>query len=339
MNEMEHPVQAELIYNPYSGQAIIKRELEDVTAFLARSGWAVDRLEVSKPLEATERARDAARRGVKVVIAAGGDGTVHEVANGLVGTDTALGVLPAGTTNVWALQMGIPTLNPIMPGTRTAKLIADLENRIAQKLPANYYRRVLLRAARILVEGRTVAVDVGEIAGHYFLMWAGIGMDATVLESISLREKRILGFWAYVIPALGTLHRYSSTDVWLTLDGKTMKASSSQIVVSNIQLYGANFPIGAKARVNDAKLDICVFRGEGVFTFMRHALKVLSRKHLHDPKIEYHQCSQIVIDSARPLPVHTDAEILTQTPVTISVLPQALKTIVPKNAPRNLFGE
>ena len=118
-----------------------------------------------------------------------------------------------------------------------------------------------------------------------------------------------------------------------------MKSSSSLIVVSNIQLYGANFPIGTKARVNDAKLDVCVFQGEGIFTFVHHALKVLSRKHLHDPKIEYHQCSQIVIDSARPLPVHTDAEILTQTPVTISTLPRALKTIVPKDAPRNLFGE
>ena len=205
---MEHPIQAELIYNPYAGQGVVRRELDDVIALLTNSGWAVDKWEVSKPMEATERAHDAAKRGMKVVIAAGGDGTVHEVANGLVGTDTALGVIPTGTTNIWALQMGIPALNPMLPGRMAAKFIADLENRIAQPLPANYYRKVLLRAAQVLIEGRTVAVDMGEIAGHYFLMWAGIGLDATVLESMSLKEKRALGYWAYVIPALGTLRRY-----------------------------------------------------------------------------------------------------------------------------------
>lgn len=336
---MEHPIQAELIYNPYAGQGVIRRELDDVIALLTNSGWTVDKWEVSKPKEATQRAYDAARRGMKVVIAAGGDGTVHEVANGLVGTDTSLGVIPTGTTNVWALQMGIPTLNPMLPGRMAAKFITDLGNRFAQPLSANYYRKILLRAAQVLIEGRTVAVDVGEIAGHYFLMWAGIGLDATILESISMKEKRALGYWAYVIPTLGKMRQHTSTDIWLTLDGERVNSSSSLIVVSNIQLYGANFQIGTKAHVNDAKLDVCVFHGEGVFTFMQHALKVLSHKHLQDTKIDYHQCSQIVIDSARPLPVHTDAEILTQTPVTISTLPRALKTIVPRDAPSNLFAE
>ncbi|MEE8472976.1 MAG: diacylglycerol kinase family protein [Dehalococcoidia bacterium] len=332
-------MQAELIYNPFAGQVAVRREIEDVIALLTRNGWAVDTWEVSKPLEATERARDAARRGVKVVISAGGDGTVHEVANGLVGTDTALGVIPVGTTNVWALQMGIPTLNPMLPSTGAVKLLAYVENRIAQPLPANYYRKVLLRAAQVLLEGRTVAVDVGEIAGRYFLMWAGIGLDATVLESISLKEKKFLGSWAFVIPALDMIRRYGSTDVRLSLDGKMIKASSSLIVVSNIQLYGGGFPIGAKARVDDGKLDVCIFNGEGFFTFAQHAMKVLSRKHLEDPNIGYHQCNQIVIDSARPLPVHVDGEPFTETPLTIRTLPSALKVIVPRDAPRDLFSE
>ena len=132
-------MRAELIYNPYAGQVAIRRELEDVVAFLNRNGWAVDKWEASKPMEATERARDAAKHGVEVVIAAGGDGTINEVASGLVGTDTALGVLPVGTTNTWALQMGIPSLNPILPSTSVAKFVADLEERIEKPLPANYY--------------------------------------------------------------------------------------------------------------------------------------------------------------------------------------------------------
>lgn len=347
---MQQSIRAELIYNPYAGQGVIKRELEDVIALLASNGWDVETWWVSRPFEATERARDAASRGVNVVIAAGGDGTIHEIANGLVGTDTALGVIPTGTTNVWALQMGIPTLNPMMPGTMAAKFVTNLENRFSQSISAfhnrfsqslspNYYRKVLLRAAQVLIEGHTVEVDVGEIGDHYFLMWAGIGLDATILESITMKGKKVLGYWAYVIPALGKISKYDSTHVSLTIDGEKLDSSSPLVVVSNIQLYGANLPIGTKALVNDAKLDVCVFHGTGIFTFMNHALKVLSRKHVQDPKIEYYQCSRIEIESDRLMPVHTDAEIYTHTPVTIRVLPRALKTIVPKNAPAELFVE
>jgi diacylglycerol kinase family enzyme len=152
-------MQAELIYNPSSGQVVVRHELDNVVAFLNRYGWSVTLRETSKPLEATELARHAANRDAKVVIAAGGDGTVNEVANGLVNTDVALGVLPVGTTNSWALQMGIPALNPMLPGIQVVKMIAALEESIARPLPANYYRKVLLDAARVLIEGHTVAVD------------------------------------------------------------------------------------------------------------------------------------------------------------------------------------
>jgi diacylglycerol kinase family enzyme len=331
-------MQAELIYNPRGGQVVVRRELDNVVALLSRYGWSVALRETSKPLEATELARHAVHRGAKVVIAAGGDGTVNEVANGLVNTDVALGVLPMGTTNSWALQMGIPALNPMLPGTKVVKLIADLEERIARPLPANYYRKVLLDAARVLVEGRTVVVDVGELSGRHFLMWAGIGLDAAITGSISLKEKRALGSWAYVFTAIESGYRYSSTDVWLTLDGEVVKTSTPLIVVSNIQLYGGVMSIGAKACVNDAKLDVCVFKGDGFFTFVQHAMNVLSHRHLQDPKIEYYQCSEIVIESACSLPVHVDGEPFTKTPVAIHTVHSSLKVIVPKIVPGNLFG-
>lgn len=323
-------MQAELIYNPCSGQVIVRRQLNEVVAFLTRHGWSVTSHETGKPLEATELARDAAKRGAKVVIAAGGDGTVNEVANGLVNTEVALGVLPVGTTNAWAMQMGIPTLNPMLPGTRLFKLIADLEERIERPLPANYYRKMLLDAAQVIVKGQTVAVDMGETCGRYFLMWAGVGLDAAVIENISLKEKRALGSWAYVISAIESGYKYSSTEMRLKLDGKVVKAITPLVVVSNIQLYGGVMAIGAKACVNDGKLDVCIFKGDGFFTFVQHAVKVLVRRHLQDPKVEYYQCSEIAIESARKLPVHIDGDLFTQTPVAIRVVPSSLKVIVPE---------
>jgi diacylglycerol kinase family enzyme len=324
-------MQAELIYNPSGGQVVVRHELDNVAAFLNRHGWSVTLRETSKPLEATELARHAVNRGVRVVIAAGGDGTINEVANGLVNTDAALGVLPVGTTNSWALQMGIPALNPKLPGTQVVKMIATLEERIARPLPANYYRKVLLDAARVLVEGHTVAVDMGELSGRYFLMWAGIGFDAASAKSVSLKEKRALGSWAYVLSTIKSAYRYSSTDVWLNLDGKVVKVNTPFIVVSNIQLYGGMVEIGAKACVNDAKLD-------GFFTFVKHAMKVLTHRHLQDPKVEYYQCREIVVESAHSLPVHVDGEPFTRTPVAIHTVPSSLKVIVPKTAPANLFS-
>jgi len=331
-------MQAELIYNPSSGQVVVRHEIRNVIDFLSRYGWTVNLQETSEPMEATELARKAVNRGVGVVIAAGGDGTINEVANGLVNTEVSLGVLPVGTVNSWALQMGIPALNPVLPGKQVAKLITDLEEWIAHSLPASYYRKVLLDAARVLAEGRTVAVDVGEVSGRYFLMWAGIGLDTAILESISPKEKRALGTWAYVFGAVGLGYRYSGTDVYLNLDGKFLKTNSPLIVVSNIQLYGGVMAIGARACVNDAKLDVCIFKGDGFFTFVQHAVNVLSHRHLKDPKVEYYQCGEIIIDSASTLPVHVDGEPFTNTPVTIRTVPSALKVIVPKIMPGNLFG-
>ena len=335
---VKNPMQAELIYNPSGGQVVIRHELDNVVAFLERYGWSVTLQETSKPLEATELARHAVNRGARVVIAAGGDGTVNEVANGLVNTDVALGVLPVGTTNSWALQMHIPALNPMLPGTQAVKLIAALEERIARPLPANYYRKVLLDAARVLVEGRTVAVDMGELSGRHFLMWAGIGFDAAIAQSMPPKEKRALGSWAYVLPVIESAYRYSGTDVWLNLDGTVIKVSTPLIVISNIQLYGGVMAIGAKACVNDAKLDVCIFKGGGFFTFVQQAMKVLSHRHLQDPKVEYHQCREIVVEPALPLPVHVDGEPFTLTPVTIHTVPSSLKVIIPEIVPGDLFG-
>jgi diacylglycerol kinase (ATP) len=330
-------MQAELIYNPSSGQVIIKRELDNVITFLDRYGWSVTLRETSKPLEATELARHAVNTGAKVVIAAGGDGTINEVANGLVHTDVALGVLPVGTTNTWALQLGIPTLNPMIPGIQAVKLIAALEERIARPLPASYYRKVLLDAARVLVEGNIVAIDMGELYGRHFLMWAGMGFDAAITQSISLWEKKALGSWAYVFPTIESIYKYSGTDVCLNLDGKVVKVSTPFIVVSNIQLYGGMIAIGAKAWVNDGKLDVCIFKGGGFFTFVQQAMKVLRHRHLQDPKVEYYQCREIVVESEHSLPVHVDGEPFTRTPVAIHTVPSSLKVIVPKIVPANLF--
>jgi diacylglycerol kinase (ATP) len=141
-----------------------------------------------------------------------------------------------------------------------------------------------------------------------------------------------------VLSTIKSAHQYSGTDVWLTLDGKVAKVNTPLIVVSNIQLYGGMIEIGAKASVNDARLDVCIFKGGGFFTSVQHTMKMLTHRHLQDPKVEYYQCREIVVESAHSLPVHVDGEPFTRTPITIHTVPSSLKVIVPKIVPANLFS-
>ncbi|GAI09918.1 unnamed protein product, partial [marine sediment metagenome] len=120
--------------------------------------------------------------------------------------------------------------------------------------------------------------------------------------------------------------------------GKVIDVSTSLIVVSNIQLYGGMAAIGPKACVNDGRLDVCILKGDGFFTFVQHAMNILSHRHLRDPKVEYYQCREIAVESLRPLPVHVDGEPFGMTPVAIRAVPSSLKIIVPEIAPGSLFG-
>ena len=162
--------------------------------------------------------------------------------------------------------------------------------------------------------------------------------EPTKASSISLKDKRRLGSWAYVLPTIEAARRYSDTEVRLNLDGKVVNVGTPLIVVSNIQLYGGKMEIGSRASVNDGRLDVCIFKGGGFFTFVNQAMKVLTHRHLSDPKVEYHQCREIAAESAHPLQVHIDGETFGATPVIIRTVPSSLRVIVPKTAPAHLFS-
>jgi diacylglycerol kinase (ATP) len=330
-------MRAELIYNAKAGPIAVRHEMGDVRDFLEHRGWNTTIQETRAPLEATRLAREAAERGIDVVVAVGGDGTVNEVAAGLIETDTALGVLPVGTTNVWALQMHIPALNPVGVDSQFARLTSDLEQRIDHKVPLSHYRTVLLNAAHVLLHGDVVSVDVGVANDRHFLLWCGVGLDAAVTESVPAEQKKSLGPLAFVGTTLNKLRDYKNASVTLTLDGTVRRVATSLIVASNIQLYGGILPLGARAYVNDGKLDVCVFHGEGILRYLQHVFKVAARTHVEDTEIDYYQAREVNVESSTPLPVHVDDEPFSETPVTIGVRPRALRAIVPQNVPRDLF--
>lgn len=322
-----------IIYNPASGQLDVRPGLERVEDLLRQRGFTVSIAETTTPGEATSLARRMARQA-EIVVAAGGDGTVSEVANGLAGTETAMGVLPTGTTNVWAMQVGIPVLPPMGPRKMAARLLSEWDQpEMSQRL----YIDTLLDAARIIVEGEHRPVDLGKINDRHFLLWAGAGFDAEVTEHVDTRQKRRLGAWAYLITGFVVAREYAGRKVTLIADDIELRERIILAVISNARLYGGIVEVAPRAYLDDGLLDVVIFRGEGFPSTLRHVLHIFARRHLHDPEVIYLQVRSLTIRSPRPMPFHADDEPFTSSEAHIQVVPHALQVIVPPKRADRLF--
>jgi len=304
-----------IIYNPTAGPRDVERELRRVRKTLAKRGWEVEITTTHNPGDAKRLAREAAQAGMDGVWVAGGDGTINEAVNGLVGSRTALGILPVGTGNMWARQLHLP--------------IYTL---------ANPFR--LREAATAQLEGRVHAVDVGRIGNRYFLLWAGIGFDALITAELEPRSRPIkrLGALPYIVAAVTLARNYSGVRARVALDGRMVRGRMLLVLVSNIQTY-AFFPIARQARLDDGRLDVLVFKGLGLSYIARHLVRAFSNKPLQDPRTVYRQVQRITVDTEIPISVQVDGDPLGTTPVAISVVPRSLRVMVPPQAPTDLFTE
>jgi len=307
-------MKAMLIFNPVAGAREVERELEQVVDYWVGRGWQVNFRETWGAGDATTFAREAVTAGCQAVFVAGGDGTLGEVAEGLAGSDVALGVLPAGVGNVWALEMGIPTPSPLR-------------------------RHALLDAAKMLTEGEIRRIDLGRAGQRHFILWAGIGLDAQVTERMEHRTRPIkrLGTLAYVVAAALVAKDFRGTWTRMVIDGHSINTRAILVIVSNAQLYGRLVRVAADAYLDDGLLDVCIFKGSNLASTVQHAIKVFAHRHLRDPQVEYHRCRKVSISTTAPLPVQADGDPIGTTPMEFEIVPQALNIIVPQNSSRRLF--
>jgi diacylglycerol kinase (ATP) len=308
-------MKARLIYNPTAGPRDVRHALKRVRSFLRHHGWSVELQLTEKPGDALTLACAAAQAGCDVAIAAGGDGTVNEAVNGLVGTQTALGVLPVGTGNMWAKQLGVPTYtltNPLR----------------------------LHEAAAGLTEGTIRSVDVGQVNNRYFLCWAGIGLDAQVTTEMEPRQRHTkrLGALPYAIAAILVARDFQGVRTRVSLDGSIVRGRTLLILVSNIKQYVGVLNVAREARMDDGLLDVFVFKGLGFTYAVRHLLKVVSQRYLQDPQVIHRQVRRIEVRTEWAIPVQVDGDPIGTTPVTLKVAPLALRVLVPSSAPPGLFS-
>ena len=303
-----------LIHNPTAGPRDVQGGLKRVCSYLKRHGWSVESELTERPGDAITLSRAAAEDGYDVVIAAGGDGTINEVVNGLVGTQTALGVLPVGTGNLWAKQLGLPTYtltNPLR----------------------------LYEAAAGLVEGTIRRIDVGRVNGRHFLCWAGIGLDAQVTAEMEPRQRHTkrLGVLPYVIATVLVARHFQGVRTRVALDGHHVRGRTLLILVNNIQQYVGMVKVAPEARLDDGLLDVFVFKGLGFPYAVRHMTKLLSQRYLQDPRIVHRQARRIEVWTEWATPVQVDGDPIGTTPVTLETIPLALRVLVPPCTPPGLF--
>ncbi|NLT41687.1 MAG: diacylglycerol kinase family lipid kinase [Anaerolineae bacterium] len=330
-------MRALFIYNPVSGQGNVTRELEQCVGRLIARGWDADLVPTQRRLEATEIARRATAVPYGLVVAVGGDGTVSEVANGLAGSDVVMGVIPTGTTNVWALQMGIPSLPPWHPRKVVNRVLADLEE-MGWSRPANV-PSWLSDAFGSLLTSEVRAVDMGAVDGRYFLLWCGVGYDARVAERVLPEDTRRLGVLAYLAPAFSVAIDYVAPRMLVELDDRQLEGDVLMVLAANAPLYGGVLHLAPLARLDDGLLDVSVYRGEGVGTTVRHLTAALAGRVGSEGLLEMAQVTRLSVASLPSQAVHADAEVCATTPVDISVVPRGLRVLVPREANPDLFVE
>jgi len=246
--------------------------------------------------EAESLARKAAREGYRRIVAAGGDGTINEVVNGLAGTSAALGLLPIGTINVFATELGLPS--------------GDLK-----------------QCWQIICDGHTRTIDLPNANGKHFVQLAGIGLDAQAVKETSLALKRSFGPLSYLISAAQIASR---PPPHLVIESKGVKTTEgSFVLIGNGRLYGGPFPFFKRALIDDGLLDIVVFKRIGYLDIIRYLQEVIFSSSITMPELEYFQTKRLRVTSEDEVPVEVDGELIGTCPVEFRMRERGLRVLAP----------
>lgn len=313
-------MRALVITNPAAGQTRRREDLVQAISELEQGDWSVDVAATQGPGDAARLAYQSAIAGHDAVVVVGGDGTVQQAVNGLVMASEegyappALGILPAGTANVLAHDLGLPA--PPFDRGRT--------------LPA---------AARLLVESKPVWVDVGRAATEQetrcFMCWAGIGLDAAITAQVMAypKLKQRLGPSFFLLAAALQISQTHQEPLFtVQADGEHWEDQGALLAVSNIPSYALVLKMAPAARIDDGLLDVTLFRYRNWLDGARKLVAASTGRHVEAADIRYSHARQLAIQGDPPQYVHLDAEPFGQTPVTIEVLPRALPLLVPPTA-------
>lgn len=310
--------QATLIYNPIAGTWDWSAVISRVARFWSERGWDVHVESTDHAGHATELARAAAGEGHGLVLAAGGDGTLNEVANGLVHTSTVLAPLPVGTANTLAREFGLARPNPLHPD-------------------------FLLEVSEALARGYVHAMDVGRCHdGRYWMLWASAGVDGFMVRQIEPRPPwfKRLGTAAYAAKALFVLPQFRGVEATVRVDDETVEGEFVLLNVSNCRMFaGGELLLNREAVLDDGCFEVWLFEGRDWPQVVSYILDIRNAHHLDHPQVKSLRGQRMAIHTTPPIDYHLDGEPGGVTDLTTVLEPQALRILVPDSAPPDLFGQ
>jgi diacylglycerol kinase (ATP) len=298
-----------VIVNPAAGANSTQRKWPGIRSCLKSIGLAFDFQFTEGKGHGIELAKAAAGEGYSCLVAVGGDGTVHEVANGILQTpnasETTLGVVCTGTGSDLSRTLGIP--------------------------------HDCYQACDSLTSNRRMVIDVGSVkysvkgqpSQRYFVNSAGIGIDAAVVAATEKLPKYFGGTIPYLVGLVRSFIGYRNKQVTFRIGtGPDEKARVLSMVIANGRYFGGGMQIAPDAKVDDKLFDIVIIKDFSKIELIRNISKVYKGTHLSHPKIRLEKDTGITIESTERFLLHADGEVLGEGPVSFSLLPHALNLVV-----------
>jgi diacylglycerol kinase (ATP) len=286
-----------VIYNPVAGPKIGSK-IDRVRSLLSAREMPFEIVQTSGPGDAVLLAREAGNAGAETVIAVGGDGTVNEAANGLAGSRTRLAVVPHGTGNVFAREVGLP---------KTVDGCLDL-----------------------LDNGKTIEVPLARAENRYFVLLASAGFDAEVVERMSHRQKNVLGIGAYVLAGMRHLLR-SQPPLWLEFPGRE-RMEAQAVILCRGKTYGL-VTMAPDGKLEGNTFQVIALRRTGRWAILFFALNALRGKHAASPSVLIRETRSLLVRSRIPSAAQVDGDYLGPLPVRFEMTDVPLRIVVPKDFP------
>ena len=267
---------------------------DELSRVLSQAGVEARIFPTKSEDEAKETVKRAVAEGHKLIVAAGGDGTADLVANEILGTDVALGILPLGSVMNIARMLGVP--------------------------------RDLAAAAAVIASGREATIDVGEANGEVFFEDASVGIQAAVFRHADEWARGDLGS---IFRAIQAAFRYRPRRFELVLDGeKKLLTRALMVTISNAPYAGVGMTVAPDARLNDGKFDVVVWEHFSKAELFRHLAAISFGRRSYSPHTSTYRSEYVLVTGSRALPARADANDLGTTPVECRIRPLCLRVVV-----------
>lgn len=292
-----------VIFNPVSGVGDPEHRKTAISNALAQHGYTCQLIATSRERDARELAKEAVEAGVDLLVVAGGDGTVMQVLEAVVGTEVPVAVVPSGTGNLLSVNLGVPARVP--------------------------------EAIDVALSGRPFTLDLARASmGCYFAIMGGMGLDAQLIHDADREVKKRLGAFAYLFAALKNLKRpRASVEIRLD-DLPVMRRRAKTVIVANMGKVTGGMEAMPTASPDDGKLDVGIVTAESLGQWLRLVGYALLGRTQEAPDINVYQARRIHIRTARPEPVEFDGEEIGQHQEwQVDVAPGAVRIMLPHDAP------